>query len=205
MRSVEWFYDFGSAYSFLALHRIEAVCEENGATLQWRPFLLGAVFKATGNQPPATIAAKAVYLLKDLNDWARHYGISWRMPSNFPPNTLTALRGAYVAEEVGVLIPYTKRVFQAYWQEDRDIRLPEVLAALAEEVGVPRSVWGERIAAQEIKDRLRTTTDEAIRRGAFGAPTFFLDHDNMFWGNDRIPLLVEALRRPAGPAANLLP
>ena len=198
MRRVEWFYDFGSPYSFLALHRIERVCEENGAELIWRPFLLGAVFKAVGNRPPATIPAKAVYLRKDLDDWARHYGISWRMPSNFPPHTLTAMRGAYVAEEEGLLIPYTKRVFRAYWQEDRDIRSPEFLTHLAHEVGIGRGVWAERIAAQEVKDRLRAATDEAVARGAFGAPTFFLDCGEMFWGNDRIDLLAEALREPAG-------
>src|SRR3989338_4416172 len=97
-KTVEFFYDFASPYTYLASTQIEEICKHHGAKLQWRPFLLGAVFKASGNVVPAQIAPKAQYMLRDLHDWAEYFGVPFKFSSTFPPNSLKSMRAALVAE-----------------------------------------------------------------------------------------------------------
>lgn len=186
--SLEFFWDPASPYTYLAATRIETLAEEAGIALNWRPFLLGGVFKATGNRAPAEVAAKGRYLFEDLQRWASLYGVPLRFPESFPANSIQALRAALVAEESGQGPDFARAVMAAHWGEGRDINDPAVLAEVAEGAGLTADAVAQQMQSQEIKDRLRANTDEAVARGAFGAPTFFVG-DVMFWGNDRLPLL----------------
>ena len=196
-KTVELFFDIGSPYSYLAATQIEAVAAGTGALVRWRPFLLGAVLKATGNEMPARVAAKARWMLDDLSRWAARYGVPWKMPSRFPLNTLRTQRALAAAvrlngeEAVG---PFALVLFRAYWAEDKDVSSDAEIRAAAAAVGLDPDAVIEAIDAQEVKDALRATTDEAVRRGAFGAPTVFVG-DAMFWGNDRLDLVEDELRR----------
>jgi 2-hydroxychromene-2-carboxylate isomerase len=191
--TLEFFFDYSSPYSYLASTQVQALGERNGAIVKWRPFLLGAVFKATGNVPPSSNLAKAQYLLKDLSDWIRHYRLPelvW--PPSFPMNSVLADRLGLVAEEQGKLIEYTRETFHAAFAKGQDISEKEVLYGVLVTLGMEPEAALARATSQEIKDRLRANTDEAVARGAFGAPTFFVGED-MYVGNDRLPFVERAL------------
>jgi 2-hydroxychromene-2-carboxylate isomerase len=192
-RTLEFFFDYASPYSYLASEQLEAVAERTGAELRWRPFLLGAVFKATGNVPPISTASKASYLAKDLLDWTRYLKLpEFRMPENFPINSLKANRLGLVAAEQGRIAAFSHATFRAIFAEGRDVADPKVLADLARAVGLDADKALAKLENQEIKDALRRNTDEALARGAFGAPTFFVG-DEMFFGNDRLIFVERAL------------
>ena len=188
MPRLEFFYDCSSPWTYLAFHRIEEVCAEAEAELVWRPFLVGGVFNTVNPSVYASrekpVVPKARYYAKDLADWARHYGIAIGQPPVFPVNSVKAMRGAFVAEEAGCISPYSRAVFE------RATRPP---VRVVIRVGLDRDDFFRKIAAPDYKARLRENTDELIRRGGFGSPTMFVDGDDMFFGNDRLPLIRAAL------------
>lgn len=192
MKRVEFFYDYASTYSYLAHREIERIAAAEGADLVFKPMVLGFVFKATGNSMPAAVPAKAAYMVHDVRRWVRHYGLPFRMPSVFPVNTIRALRAAVVALEEGTFTAYHHAVMAAYWANDQDIGDSEILAAIASTAGLDGPRLIARSEEAQIKANLKANTDEAVERGAFGAPTFFVG-DQMFWGNDRLEFLAQAL------------
>jgi len=113
----------------------------------------------------------------------------------FPVNSVKAMRGALVAEEKGVVSPYSRAIFEAYWGYLLDISQDEVLESVAREVGLDWDELAEKIASPEYKQKLRDNTDELIDRGGFGSPTIFIDGDDMYFGNDRLLLVIDALNR----------
>lgn len=199
MKTLELFFDCSSPWTYLAFHRIEEVAWAGDAELVWKPILVGGVFNAVNDDVyrmrEKPNPRKARYAAKDLQDWARLYGLAIRWPSIFPVNSVKAMRGVLVAQDEGCLPVFARRVFEAYWADDRDIADPAVLGALAEEVGLERESFLGAIAKPEVKERLRANTDELVHRGGFGSPTLFVDGDDMYFGNDRLPLVEAALRR----------
>ena len=198
MAQVELFYDYSSPWTYLACSRIEDLCRRCEAELVWRPILVGGIFntvnpsvyEARANPVPV----KARYMLKDLQDWARHCDVRIVFPpSVFPVNSVKALRGALVALEHGRISAYSRRVFEAYFGEDRDISQDAVLRAIVGEVGLDAAEFFEKIGQASYKDRIRANTDECMRRGGFGSPTMFVG-EAMFFGNDRLVLVEDALR-----------
>jgi 2-hydroxychromene-2-carboxylate isomerase len=194
MATLDFFYDFVSPYSYLASTRVEAIAQRHRAEVRFRPFLLGGVFKATGNHAPIETVAKGRHMWVDLERWARRLEVPLRRPQTFPVSSLLALRAALAAEKKRALVPYTHAVFRAFWAEGRDIASPEVLTAIACEAGLdgPALV----AAAADHKADLAANTDDAVRRGAYGAPAFFVGED-MFIGNDRLDFVEEALAHAA--------
>ncbi len=191
MATLEFFYDFGSPYTYLASTQVEAVAARAGAALRWRPFLLGGVFKATGNRAPLETPAKGRHMLVDLQRWAHRLGVPLRFPATFPIPTVLALRCALAAEAQGKLVPFSQAVFRAAWVDEQDVASPEVLAGLADDLDLDGAALVA--AAPGYKEALARSTAEAVERGAFGAPTFFVG-DAMFVGNDRLDFVEEALR-----------
>ena len=192
MRTFDFFYDFVSPYSYLASTRVPDLCRRTGAEARWRPFLLGGVFKAVGITAPIENPAKARHMMADLERWSRRLGVPLRWPATFPVPTILALRCALAAEVQGKLVPFSQAVFRAVWADGRDVALPETVAALGDEVGLVGKALVA--AAPDFKAALVQQTQEAVERGAFGAPTFFLGSE-LFLGNDRMDFVEEALRR----------
>ena len=186
MKTVEFFYDVGSPYSYMAATRIEAIAADCGAHLIWRPILLGGIYKATGNTPPALLPARAPYLYRDLKRWSAYYGVPWELPAVFPTNTLLAMR-AIIGLSPEQVPAASLDLFRAYWVDGRDPAQPEVVADVLGPAAVARA------QDQSVKDALKASTDEAVARGAFGVPTFFVGGE-MFFGNDRLPFVEHALR-----------
>lgn len=191
--TIEFFWDAASPYTYLAATQIEALASRTGARLEWKPFLLGKVFEATGNRMPASVPAKGKYLFKDVQLWARFYDVPFTFPKVFPINSMLPQRAACAAIAAGRGEDYAKAVMAAYWGEGRDISQP----AEIEKICVGLELDGAALLAQAVepsaKDLLRANTEEAGRRGAFGAPTFFVG-EQMFWGNDRLPLMEASLK-----------
>lgn len=198
MPVLEFFYDFTSPYSYLASTRVEDLARRTGAALRWRPFLLGGVFKATGNRAPIEVPAKGRNMFRDLERWSLRLGIPYRWPPAFPVPSILALRAALAADEEGRIVPFTHAVFRAVWAEGREIGTPEQLAPVLEAAGLD----GARLvaAAPGKKEALMRQTQEAVDRGSCGAPTFFVGRE-LFIGNDRMDFVEEELRRLAAGAA----
>ncbi|WP_293375150.1 2-hydroxychromene-2-carboxylate isomerase [Nevskia sp.] len=193
---IEFFWDPASPYTWLAATQIEALAARSKATISWRPFVLGKVFEATGNRAPATVAAKAKHLFKDLQRWAQLYEQPLNFPKVFPVNSIAALRMACAADASGDGGRFAMAAMRAYWVDGVDIGKPEALVTAMTAAGFDGAALLEASQQQEVKDRLRANTDEAIKRGAFGAPSFFVGND-MFWGNDRLVLLERFLSSEA--------
>lgn len=195
-KKLEFFYDCSSPWTYLAFSRIEEIARRHGAELNWKPFLVGGVFNTVNPSVYESrrhpVPAKARYYGKDLQDWARFYGLKIIQPTVFPVNSVKAMRGAIVAHEHGIISPYSRRVFESYWGEDRDISQDRVLRDIVRETGLDEDEFFAKIAAPEYKEKLRANTDELIERGGFGSPTIFVE-GAMFFGNDRLILVEHAL------------
>jgi 2-hydroxychromene-2-carboxylate isomerase len=199
--TLEFFFDCSSPWTYLAFHKIEDVASEAGADLVWRPILVGGVFNTVNpsvyEQRQAPVLPKLKYYGKDLQDWARRYGLTIGMPPVFPVNSAKAMRGVFVAEEQDKVSQYARAVFETYWRDLRDISRDDVLGEIVDVVGLPHEEFFAKVVAADYKARLRANTDELIERGGFGSPTMFVDHDDMYFGNDRLVLVADALRRRA--------
>jgi 2-hydroxychromene-2-carboxylate isomerase len=189
MNRVEFFFDVASPYSYLCATQIDAVAHKHGAEVVWRPMLLGGVFKASGNDMPARIPAKAKWMLGDLQMWAKHYRVPFNFPvALFPLISLKAMRACAHAESAGKAQPMAKSLFESYWIRGLDPNGEEALGQASRAAALDPAAVLAAIDAPPAKDALRKSTDEAIARGAFGAPTMFIG-ETMLWGNDRLPLL----------------
>lgn len=197
---VEFFYDLVSPYSYLAHDRLRGVCERRDAELVFRPMLLGALQRAVGLQAPVEVVPKSRYIYRDIERWAAYYGVPLEFPDPFPFRTLATMRAALFCEGRGKLGAFTREAFDLYWAEggapkgmagsDEQGPLSEVARRIGED---PEEV-SEGASETEVKEALKGATTEAQERGAFGAPTFFVG-DEMFWGNDRLHFVEEALGR----------
>jgi 2-hydroxychromene-2-carboxylate isomerase len=191
MDTLEFFFDCSSPWTYLAFENIQKL--ELPVEIDWRPFLVGGVFNTVNDsvyQNRANpVPVKARYYIKDLADWARVAGLTIGQPPVFPVNSVKAMRGAFVALEHDCLVPYARATFRRYWSDLEDISQDEVVTQIAEEAGLDSAEFFEKITSQPYKDKLRANTEELIARGGFGSPTLYLNGDDMYFGNDRLPLL----------------
>lgn len=191
--TLDLYWDFSSPFAYLGCSQADALAKRTGATLRWRPMLLGAVFKAIGT-PDAPILtwsdAKRMYFFRDLTRWADYWGVPFSFPAKFPVNSIKALR-AYLALPEARRPAFRDAAFRAYWAEGRDIGDEKVVADL---IGEGSAAVIARCATPEIKDALFAATKVAVDAGVFGAPTWIVDEKDLFWGQDRIDLVERALR-----------
>ncbi len=191
---IELFYDTASPYSYLAFTQVPALRKRSGVEVRLRAFLLGGVFKGSGNTMPGSVPAKGLYLLNDLERWASYYGVAFSMSPLFPSNSLRAQRTLIAAERRNPAMAerLAAVLFSGYWVEGRDLQDEAFLEDCIQQAGGDLETLLAAPADPEVKASLMAQTQEAIDRGAFGAPTWFLG-DDMFWGNDRIGLLEHRL------------
>jgi 2-hydroxychromene-2-carboxylate isomerase len=197
---IEFFFDCSSPWTYLAFHNIQPIAAELGVSIAWRPILVGGVFNTINPSVYASrenpVPAKAAYMRKDLADWARAAGLKIVFPPHvFPVNSVKAMRGCILLEARGKLTAFARAAFEAYWGDDEDISQDEVLARVAARAGVDPAFLFAGLGEQALKDRLRANTDELMRRGGFGSPTMFVGGTDMFFGNDRLPLVRAAVER----------
>ena len=187
---IDFYFDFYSPYGYFASCRIDEIAARHQRTVAWRPILLGAVFKVTGQQPLATIPLKGDYTRYDLERSARLLGVPFELPSRFPIASTAACRAFYSIgdRDAELAIRFAAAVYAAYFVDDRDISSPEVTIDIAASVGIPRHDMESALNDPALKDRLRSEVDAAIARGGFGSPYFIVDGEP-FWGSDRLDQL----------------
>lgn len=192
-KTIEFFFDVGSPASYLAWTQLPSLAERCGAQLEYQPMLLGGVFQATGNSSPATVEAKGRYSRIDFQRFAKRYGVTLNHNPYFPINTLQLMRGATAFLGTADFERYLSTIFHAMWVEEQDMNQPEIVGQVLARAGFDPAAVLQRINDQSVKDQLKATTETAIRRGVFGAPTIFVG-DQMFFGQDRLEFVEEALK-----------
>lgn len=194
-KHLDFYFDFGSPTAYLAYSRLQQLTEQYDLVVNYHPVLLGGIFKATSNMSPVAIPAKGKYMLEqDLPRFARRYGVALQFNPHFPINTLQLMRGAFAAKRLDCLADYMRVVFQAVWVEQKNMGDPEVVAQVLTEAGLDAGALLELAQNPDIKAELITSTESAVEKGAFGAPTMYMDGD-MYFGQDRLDFIEEALRR----------
>lgn len=185
--SIEFWFEFGSNYSYLSVMRIEDAASRHGVRVEWQPFLLGPIFKSFGwdNSPFVLQKQKGAYMWKDMYRQCRKYDIPWRVPSEFPRLGVLPLRVTLIGAEKPWMGDFCKQIMLLNFYEDRDINSKESVRDVLERLGLPAGEIIESAQKEPVKQRLREQTETARRKEIFGAPTFFVDRE-MFWGNDRL-------------------
>ncbi len=191
-KTIEFYFDVGSPASYLAWTQIAALAERQSAQLIYKPMLLGGVFKATGNSSPAAVPAKGSYTRQDFQRFAKRYGVEFNHNPFFPINTMQLMRGATAYLGTEQFVPLVDAIFRAMWVDQLDMGNPEIVAATLSQSGFAPEQVVQRMNDPAVKELLRSHTEEAIERGVFGAPTFFVD-GQMFFGQDRLDFVEEAL------------
>jgi len=196
MKSVDFYFDVGSPAAYLAWTQMPRIAQETGATLVRIPFLLGGVFQATGNKSPTEVPAKGRYMQDDLARFAQRYGAPFQHNPHFPINTLMLMRGAtgLLMKQEDKFVPYVDAVYRAIWVDSLDMNDPAVVGAALHKAGFDPAALVALASDPEVKERLKSVTMDAVQRGAFGAPTFFVD-GAMFWGQDRLDFVTQALNK----------
>jgi 2-hydroxychromene-2-carboxylate isomerase len=188
---LDFYFDFSSPYGYLASYRIDQLAARHERGVNWRPFLLGAVFKIAGTGPLTSVPLKGDYSIHDFQRSARHYGVPFKMPAQFPINGLQASRAYYWLEASSPkqAKPFARAAFAAYFVDGRDISSREVVADVGGEMGIDRGRLLAAMESPEVKNRLREVTDDAIQnRKVFGSPFIFVDGEP-FWGADRLEMI----------------
>ncbi|HKA41722.1 MAG TPA: 2-hydroxychromene-2-carboxylate isomerase, partial [Burkholderiales bacterium] len=184
---IDFYFDFSSPYGYFASNKIDELAAKHGRTVIWRPILLGAVFKLTGQQPLPTIPLKGSYAVHDLKRSARLFNVSFKMPTKFPIAGTAPSRAFYwigdrdpdLAKKLAVAL------YRAYFAEDRDISNPDVTGNVAAKLGVDKAELLQALNDPAVKERLKNEVDAAIERGVFGSPYTVIDGEP-FWGSDRL-------------------
>ena len=193
MPRLEYFFDYVSPFAYLADTQLSALVERTGAEIVYRPFFLGGVMKASKNSPPITVPNKGAYMMTDLRRWSARYGVELNPSPYFPVNTLSAMRAAVAALGEPRFAEFHRAMYRGVWFDGKNLADEAVLRSEIDAAGLAGAEILARAATQEIKDVLRRNSEEAVERGAFGAPTFFVGTE-MFWGNDRLDFVEAALR-----------
>lgn len=197
MTKFEFFFDVSSPWTYLAFSQVEALAKRCDVEIVWKPILVGGVFNAVNETVYETRAnphpVKGRYYLKDLKDWTTFCDVKIGNPPVFPVRAVNIMRACLVALDEGCLPAFAKAAFEAYWGDLKDISQPEEIAAIAETVGLSPLHLGEAMQSDHVKDRLRQNTEDLIARGGFGSPTMFINDADMYFGNDRMPLVEAAL------------
>ncbi|MEP5763266.1 MAG: 2-hydroxychromene-2-carboxylate isomerase [Halieaceae bacterium] len=192
-KTLEFYFDFGSPTAYLAYKRLQQLSDSYELRVEYRPMLLGGVFKATDNVSPVTIPAKGAYMLQqDLPRFAARYQVPLNFNPHFPINTLNLMRGAIAAERLACLPAYLAAVFEAVWVDGKNMGEREVVSEVLTAAGLPVSELLQLSQEPELKAELIAATDAAVARGVFGAPTMFLEGE-MYFGQDRLDFVEQAL------------
>ena len=194
---IDFYFDVSSPWTYLAFRNIQPMALELNTTIRWRPVLVGGIFNTVNQRMYASRedsqSPRNRYVLKDLQDCARQTGVTIVFPPKvFPVNSVKAMRGCiWLAQNTDVehhLLAFMEATFAAYFTRQQDISQDDVLAAICQDLGIDANAFAQGIARPDIKEALKANTDEAISRGAFGVPSFFVG-DDMYFGNDRLDLL----------------
>lgn len=199
MAKLTFFYDLSSPWTYLAFNNVQEVISETEADVSWRPFLVGGVFNAVNQSVYAARSnpsdPKVIHNFTWLHEWARLAGLPLDFPTaHHPVKSVLPMRACCALEDdQSLLLRFTKAAFDAYFAEGRNIDDPEVVADVANSLGIDGNALIQKTTTQDVKDRLRANTEEAIAKGAYGSPTMIVNAGQLYFGNDQLPLVRQAL------------
>ena len=193
-KAVEFFYDYASPFSYLADCQLPGIAARCGAEIIYRPAILGVLIVESGNQAPPSVPAKLAYMNADMRRWATRLNVPFVANPAFPVRSIMLMRAALIAQDSGVFAPFHQAMWRAMWQEAANLADPAVVADVLTRAGLDAEAILRGTQDERIKARLKANCDEALARGAFGLPTFFVG-DEMFFGNDRLDFVEAALAR----------
>ncbi len=191
-KTVEFFYDYSSPFSYLADCQLPAMAARRGAQISYRPAILGVLIVESGNQAPPTVPAKMKYMNADMRRWATKLNVPFVPNPAFPVRSITLMRAALIAQDTGVFPRFHEMMWRAMWNDAANLADPAVLTEVLARADLDAAEIMRGTQNDAIKSRLKANCDEALARGAFGLPTFFVDGD-MFFGNDRLEFVDAAL------------
>lgn len=195
-QKVEFYFDLGSPFSYLAFYKLQEITQEYNAEIEYTPILLGGIFKSTGNKSPIEVPAKGIYSMQDLSRWSDYYQIPMQMNPYFPMNTLTLMRiltGVKIYHDEYFEVILTK-LFDAMFRKPLNLADSEVLINLFQGDAIDGQQLLDLSQDQVVKQKLIDETNNAVQRGIFGAPTFFV-RENMYWGQDRLHFVERELQK----------
>ena len=194
--TIDFYFDYSSPYGYFAAMKIDELAARHGRSVNWKPILLGAVFKVTGGQPLPALPLKGPYALRDIQRSARFHGVDYRQPAKFPIASQAPARAFYWANERDPALAkkLAQTLYQAYFVQDRDISSPEITADVAATLGLKRDDVLAALNDAAVKDKLKTEVETAIRLGVFGSPYIVIDGEP-FWGIDRFDQIERWLAR----------
>lgn len=195
-REVEFWFDIVSPASYIAWTQMDALERETGAKVIYRPFFLPGLFKVAGSASPITVPAKSKWLFHDLKRFAKRHGVKFWMNEHFPLNSLYIMRGLIAWQDKPELKALGDGFFRAMWADNENVNDPEIMARIVSEAGVDPAEWKAALEDEGVKQKVFEINEALAKRGAFGAPTFFLkegDKEIMHWGQDRLDFVKEAL------------
>jgi 2-hydroxychromene-2-carboxylate isomerase len=184
--AIDFYFDYSSPYGYFAAMKIDGLAARHGRGVNWKPILLGAVFKVTGAQPLPTLPLKGAYALRDILRSARFHGVPYKQPAKFPIASQAPARAFYWVNERDPVLAkkLAQNLYQAYFVQDRDISSPEITADVAATLGLKRDEVLAALNDGAVKDKLKNEVDAAIKLGVFGSPYIVIDGEP-FWGIDR--------------------
>jgi 2-hydroxychromene-2-carboxylate isomerase len=191
-KSVEFFYDYSSPFSYFADCQLPAIAQRRGARIVYRPAILGVLIVESGNQPPPTVPAKLKYMTADMRRWAAKLNVPFVMNPAFPVRSITLMRAALIAQDTGVFARFHPAMWRAMWVDGANLGDPAVLTDVLNRADLDGAAIVKATQEETVKARLKANCDEALARGAFGLPTFFVGSE-MFFGNDRVEFVDAAL------------
>ena len=193
-KQVEFLFDFGSPTAYLAYTQLPKIATDKNAEILWTPILLGGVHKGSGNQSPAFVPAKSRWMGKDMQIWAKKYGVQLNSNPNFPINTISLMRAA-----IGIqmkmnnqFVKFVDTVYKAFWIDQKNLGDLDVVREVLDKGEFDSNAIFSLVGDQAVKDRLKENSEDAVNRGVFGAPTFFVG-DDMFFGQDRLHFVADAI------------
>jgi len=194
IKSFDFYYDFGSPYTFLAHKKIREIEKNNSTKINYKPILLGGLFKLAGNKANADIPIKAKYMIRDCKLWSEKYKIDFKFSSYFPINTLTLMRSSIVAERKKISQVFINTIFEAIWKNNLNLNDVKILEKILVQLNLDPKKFLDEANDQKIKDELKNKTEEAFNIGIFGSPTFVVNN-KIFWGQDRLEFVLNEAKK----------
>ena len=194
IKSIEFYFDFSSPYSYIAYKEIKRLEKNNSFKIRYMPIFLGGLHNAAGITAAAFIKLKSKYMMEDTKLICEKKNIKFIFNSYFPIKTVNFMRGVIISEEDNSEKVYKERVFNAIWKDGLNMNDPIVINKVLKNIDLNPETFLTRATDEKIKDKLRKLTDNALKKGVFGAPTFLVNK-KIFWGQDRLSYAIDEVKK----------